>query len=923
MSDITAVLLWLLASLAWGWLGFLFAQRFLGQLADKGYSLSKTLGLLLSGYVLWLLGVFGLLKLDGGGIAFTVLLVAGLGIILQLRQPATARAWQWVREHWQYVVTVEVLFAVIFIGLAYIRALNPEIASTEKPMEFAFLNAILRGETLPPLDPWLSGYSISYYYFGYLLMAMLIKATGVLASVGFNLALALVFSLAALNAFGVLFNLIQAVRTVNKKVLEPYLMCKQSLGAALLAPMLLLGTGNLNGFFEWLYIQGFGAAQSVWGALWPFLNIKNIDSPPVAASTWRFWWWWQSSRVVRDIALSGGDIEVIDEFPFFSFLLGDLHPHVLALPFVILCVGIAMQVFLWARSTPFMVVEGQADAAKPDLRRQLNTWFDDILQISPPLWFLLLVFGALGFLNTWDFPVYVFVLMAAYCVGRSSQVGWQNRIFVQTALLGLVTLVGGICLYFPFYLNFKSQANGILPNPIFSTRPAQFFVMFGTLLVPIVILLLWQAVQKFNKLDWRTGLTGSLSVLAGLALVCIGISILAAAAIGKYAPEVGRILGGIAPDQAAGTILARRLWSAPGVAPFLAVLLTLVGSLLLSARQPADSARRPAWAVLLAAVLLVGTLFLPEVGQLQSLAATYNTGLLLMLGVLLAVATIALVSYRLFVRPNEIANTAPDVVTPFVLVLVLTGALLTLVPEFVYLWDQFGSRMNTVFKFYYQAWALWAIAAGFAVWYVLHHARRLGRIVIGVVCGAVCLAGLFYPVFALQAKTENWQGTIMRDGKRVATLDGLAHWNENEDWLAVQWLNQHLDVSGVITEAVGGSYTQFARISMSTGLATVLGWPGHEGQWRGGYLEVGSREADIKRLYETPTWQEALPILQQYHVNYVYLGELERSGLSTPAAEKFYDNLVPIYCSGRLQDPLKVCDGSEPVIIYQWKGIGQ
>ncbi|MBK9492205.1 MAG: hypothetical protein IPO07_28010 [Haliscomenobacter sp.] len=83
--------------------------------------------------------------------------------------------------------------------------------------------------------------------------------------------------------------------------------------------------------------------------------------------------------------------------------------------------------------------------------------------------------------------------------------------------------------------------------------------------------------------------------------------------------------------------------------------------------------------------------------------------------------------------------------------------MLTLVPEFVYLWDQFGSRMNTVFKFYYQAWALWAIAAGFAVWYVLHHARRLGRIVTGVVCGAVCLAGLFYPIFALQAKTENWQ----------------------------------------------------------------------------------------------------------------------------------------------------------------------
>lgn len=73
-----------------------------------------------------------------------------------------------------------------------------------------------------------------------------------------------------------------------------------------------------------------------------------------------------------------------------------------------------------------MVVEGQADAAKPDLRRQLNTWFDDILQISP-LWFLLLVFGALGFLNTWDFPIYVFVLMAAIVSGAYIELGGKTE----------------------------------------------------------------------------------------------------------------------------------------------------------------------------------------------------------------------------------------------------------------------------------------------------------------------------------------------------------------------------------------------------------------------------------------------------------------------------------------------------------------
>ncbi|MBK9492208.1 MAG: hypothetical protein IPO07_28025 [Haliscomenobacter sp.] len=155
-----------------GW-GFVRSALF-GALADKGTALSKTLGLL-SGYMLWLLRYFlGYSSLDGGGIAFTVLLVAGLGIILQLRQPATARAWQWVREHWQYVVTVEVLFAVIFIGLAYIR-LNPGCPAPKSRWNSLF-ECDFAGRKLPPLDPWLSGYSISYYYFGYLLMAMLITA---------------------------------------------------------------------------------------------------------------------------------------------------------------------------------------------------------------------------------------------------------------------------------------------------------------------------------------------------------------------------------------------------------------------------------------------------------------------------------------------------------------------------------------------------------------------------------------------------------------------------------------------------------------------------------------------------------------------------------------------------------------------------
>jgi uncharacterized membrane protein len=99
---------------------------------------------------------------------------------------------------------------------------------------------------------------------------------------------------------------------------------------------------------------------------------------------------------------------------------------------------------------------------------------------------------------------------------------------------------------------------------------------------------------------------------------------------------------------------------------------------------------------------------------------------------------------------------------------------------------------------------------------------------------------------------------------------------------------------GVITEAVGGSYSNFGRISRLTGLPTVLGWPGHEVQWRGGASEIGSRESDIAALYTTSLWEEAQRIIDQYEIDYIYIGPLERSTY-TIVEEKFFNHLSVIY----------------------------
>ena len=107
------------------------------------------------------------------------------------------------------VLATELLFLFVLAGWAAFRAYNPDIAGTEKPMEFAFINGILRSPLFPPQDPWLSGYGISYYYFGYVMLAALVNLTGVDPAVAFNLGVALWYALVMIGAFGVVYDLVR------------------------------------------------------------------------------------------------------------------------------------------------------------------------------------------------------------------------------------------------------------------------------------------------------------------------------------------------------------------------------------------------------------------------------------------------------------------------------------------------------------------------------------------------------------------------------------------------------------------------------------------------------------------------------------------------------------------------------------------
>ncbi|MBN1487345.1 MAG: hypothetical protein JW981_06845, partial [Anaerolineae bacterium] len=380
------ILLWYLVVQFFSLAGFPLTFAWLRRLPSRGYGAAKALGILLSGVLLWWGGTMHLWGNTASAAISIALVIFGAGIWLLRGQWSEVLAW-W-HKHRGFVLTAEALFSIVFVFWALVRAAQPQLetAGGEKWMEIGFLNAVLRSNQFPPLDPWLSGFAISYYYLGYVLLGMLTRVAGLPATIAFNLGNASWFALAAIGAYGIVYDLLQG-RSTQK---------------ALLGPLMLLLTGNGEGFLEVLHARGLLS-----GRFWVWLDIRNLNQAPEPPFSWvpqRFFWWWQASRTLQDYAPWGARLEVIDEFPAFSFILGDMHPHVLALPFVLVVVALALNTYL----EQLVLMPGDSSWSFKSFLANLRL----------PLIGTAVVLGALGFLNTWDFPIYWALWAGALVLGR-------------------------------------------------------------------------------------------------------------------------------------------------------------------------------------------------------------------------------------------------------------------------------------------------------------------------------------------------------------------------------------------------------------------------------------------------------------------------------------------------------------------------
>ncbi|MFZ5858094.1 MAG: DUF2298 domain-containing protein [Chloroflexota bacterium] len=836
----TASLSWYLASSILGWLTFPLVFRLFPALTDRGYTLARASGILLWGWLFWILASLGVLRNDLGGVLFAFILLLGLSVwsLMTDYWSLVTGIKDWLTSHKPLILTTELLFLIAFAFLAIVRAANPEAVGTEKPMELAFINAILRSPTLPPNDPWMSGYSISYYHFGYILTAMLARLTGTSGNVAFNLMSALVFALAAVGSYGVLYNLLSATidrrpKTEDDTSSTVHRPPSTVITLALLAPLFLLILSNFEGLLEifhglgWFWTtNGLTAnSQQPIANFWTWLNIKDLTEAP--SGGWlpdRYLWWWRASRVLSDFDLVGNHQEVIDEFPAFSFVLGDLHPHILSLPFNMLGIGVALNLFLggW---------------------RGIVNFFELKLRTTPrDFFFTAIVLGGLAFLNTWDILPIAALIIGAYLLVRVREDGWSWARIEDAFLLGIPLAVTAFVLYLPFYVGFSSQAGGILPNLINPTRGAHLWVMWGTLLLPLLAYLIWLTRDRETRpryltaLAWTVGgilFLWAFSTLMGLAAQRIDPDFTAQYLASQNQPDAASFF------QAA---FARRLSYIGGLFTMASVIWLSLAHLLGNKQVDTEEGTQ---------------------GDTSSSDTPPNSP-----------------SSSFIIHPSS-----------FVLLLILLASLLILAPDFVYLRDGFGYRINTVFKFYYQAWQLWAIAAAFASAVLLRGLRGVGNVAWRLLLGLVLFAGLIYPVLAFLHKTNNFKPS------NGFTLDASAHLNyyNPEDATAIQYFQSA--PLGVVAEAIGGSYSNYARISTYSGQPAVLGWPWHEYQWRGDWSAHGAREADIKTLYEVVNWDVTKSIIDRYQIRYIVVGNLERTTYDVSEA-KFQQHLVVLFKAG-------------------------
>lgn len=436
----------------WGIIFFIIGVFFLplttrifSSFFDKGYIFSKIIGLAAISYTIFILGITHIAPFTQLNIILVLLFLALLNFIFDKTNIIAIFI-----KKWPIFLFEELLFLITIFFWSFIRSHQPDIHGLEKYMDFGFVNSILRSDYFPPRDMWFTPLPINYYYFGHLVTAVLTKLSSIPSFITYNLMLSTLFAFTFTASFSIGANLIYRF-TLSKKLINADQLTKSMFICGLLTALLISLSGNLHTIYT-LFI--------------PYQNEHPVPFGQLALSLENFpnsYWYPNATRFIYN---------TIHEFPIYSFVVSDLHGHVLDIPFVLLTIAILLS--LISKSEPRNPKQYQDINYKNSKRfgfLNFNHW--NLFRYSIfDIRILLLGFilAIMYMTNAWDGIIYFLLssLIITYLVFKSiynfsSQIKNYNLRFFIFYILFFIFILGISFIIFslPFSLNFKPFVSGI------------------------------------------------------------------------------------------------------------------------------------------------------------------------------------------------------------------------------------------------------------------------------------------------------------------------------------------------------------------------------------------------------------------------------------------------------------------------------
>ena len=465
-GDVWTFWTWYLLALVLGAAAMPLTGRLFRRFQDRGWMFSKVTAIAVSGFLTWFLVAVKIIKFTTMTCIVVTLVCAAASLILYCREQKAG--FECIPfAHLDLVYAEELLFFAAFLLWTYFAGFHPAAYGTEKFMDYGFMEAMMRSKTLPATDLWYSQGKINYYYGGQYFAVFLTKLSGAKVELTYNLMRTFVAGL----AFAMPFSLVHQM--VTDRLGKTGSRWKKTLPSV---------TGILAG----ISVSIAGNMQYVvYGQIIPF--IQKLKGEEVSS-----YWFPDATRYIG----FNPDVEdkTIHEFPCYSFVLGDLHAHVVDIMFVLLLLGL---LYAWMKKVRTTELSGESMSRREFWKKQL---------LMPQLLATGALLGMFHWTNYWDFVIYFVVTCGAALfmniIGQKGKIRWALGV---TAAQAAEILILATVIILPFTLQFdtSNMVQGIALAQHHSL-PHQLLVLWGLPGILTILFVVSLLVEKLRGAEQKS-----------------------------------------------------------------------------------------------------------------------------------------------------------------------------------------------------------------------------------------------------------------------------------------------------------------------------------------------------------------------------------------------------------------------------------